>query len=134
VALRRLAPALPAEVLRVLKPGGAYVTASFGPVQWRELYDVLPELPRPRPARESAPDALRAQGFVVEAYQHWQDAETISPADALDRLLMGPAAFHVDRARDLPRLHALAESQGTPGQLRLSTDADVVVSMTHKRA
>ena len=129
VALRRLAPALPAEALRVLRPGGAYVVTSFGPAQWRELYDALPELPRPRAAREPAPDTLRAQGFSVEVYQHWQEAESVTPVDALNRLLMGPAAFHVDRARDLPRLHALAERQGTPGQLRLTTDAEVAVGV-----
>lgn len=129
VVLRRLAPALPDEVLRVLKPRGAYVTASFGPAQWRELFDALPELPRPRAAREPACDVLRAQGFAAAEHHRWQDVETVTPDDALDRLRAGPAAFHVDRSRDLPRLHALAEQQGTPSHLRLTTDAEVAVGV-----
>lgn len=129
VVLRRLAPALPDEALRVLKPGGAYVTASFGPAQWRELYDALPDLPRPRAVREPACDVLRTQGFAATEHHRWQDVETVTPDDALDRLLAGPAAFHVDRFRDLPRLHALADRQGAPGHLLLTTDAEVAVGV-----
>ena len=127
VVLRRLAPALPDEIGRVLRPGGAYVTASFGPAHWAELYDALPDLPRPRPPREPARDALLAHGFMeVEAYR-WHGAETLTPMLALQRLLAGPAAFHMDERRDLALLHTLAERQGTPGQLLLETDAEVIV-------
>ena len=129
VALRRLAPALPDEVLRVLKPGGAYITASFGPARWRELYDALPELPRPKAAREAAIDTLMAQGFVAAERHAWRGSETVTPASALDRLLTGPAAFHVEQARDLPRLEALAAEGEAPGTLRLTTDAEVAVGI-----
>jgi len=129
VALRRLAPALPDELLRVLRPGGAYVTASFGPNRWRELYDALPELPRPRAAREPAIDALLARGFAAAEYHTWRGAETVTAEGALDRLLMGPAAFHIDKDRDLPRLQALAVEGDPPGMLRLTTDAEVAVGI-----
>lgn len=128
VVLRRLAPALAEEVLRVLVPGGAYVTASFGPAHWHEAYDALPELPRPRPQREPAGQALLSQGFAAVEMQAYTLAESVTPADALDRLLMGPAAFHLDRARDLPRLQALAVSQGTPGRLQLTCSAEVTIA------
>lgn len=127
IALRRLAPALPEEVWRVLRPDGAYITASFGPLHWRALYDALPALPRPRPPRESAAEAMLAQGFVEVKSYPWQSTESLTPALALQRLLAGPAAFHVDPRRELPLLHALAERQGTPGRLLLETDAAVVV-------
>ena len=127
IVLRRLAPALPNEVLRVLKPDGAYITASFGPAHRRELYDALPALPRPKAAREPALDALLAQGFAAAEHHAWRGVETVTPAEALDRLLMGPAAFHLDRARDLPRLRALADENG--GVLRLTTDIDVSVGV-----
>lgn len=129
IVVRRLAPALPEEVWRVLKPGGAYITASFGPTHWSALYDALPALPRPRPPREPARQALLAHGFTgVEEYR-WRGAETLTPALALQRLLAGPAAFHVDERRDLALLHALAERQGTPGRLWLETDAAVIVGI-----
>ncbi len=127
VVLRRLAPALPDEVPRVLKPGGAYITASFGPAHRRELYDVLSALPRPKAARDPALDTLLAQGFVAAEHHAWRGAEMVTPAEALDRLLMGPAAFHLDRARDLPRLRALAGESG--GVLRLTTDIEVSVGV-----
>jgi len=126
IVLRRLAPALLDEALRALKPGGVYVTASFGPARWRELYDALPELPRPKGVREPAVDALMAQGFAAAESHTWRGSETATPAEALDRLLMGPAAFHVDQERDLPRLQALASPHG---MLRLTTDAEVVVGI-----
>ena len=125
VVLRRLAPALPDEALRVLRPGGAFLTASFGPARWRELYDVLPDLPRPKAAREQAIDDLTAQGFSAAERHSWRGSERVTPGEALDRLLMGPAAFHLDRARDLPRLYALAEGSAPPGSLSLTTDAEV---------
>ncbi len=127
VVLRRLAPALLDEALRVLKPGGAYVTASFGPAHRRELYDALSALPRPKATREPVLDTLLAQGFAAAEHHGWRGAEMVTPAEALDRLLMGPAAFHLDRARDLPRLRALAGESG--GVLRLTTDIDVSVGV-----
>ncbi len=127
VVLRRLAPALPDEVLRVLKPGGAYITASFGPAHRRELYDALSALPRPKATREPALDALLAQGFAAVEHHAWRGAEMVTPAEALDRLLMGPAAFHLDRARDLPRLRVLADESGD--MLRLTTDIEVSVGV-----
>jgi len=127
VVLRRLAPALPDEVSRVLKPGGAYVTASFGPAHRRELYDALNALPRPKATREPALDALLGQGFAAAEHHAWRGVELVTPAEALDRLLMGPAAFHLDKDRDLPRLQALADESG--GVLRLTTDVEVSVGI-----
>ncbi len=129
VVLRRLAPALPAEVLRVLRPGGAYVTASFGAAHWRELYDALPDLPRPRDTRERAVDTLLAHGFASAECRSWRSHETISPADAIERLLMGPAAFHLDRERTLGRLAELAAAEGTAGLLRLTTHSEVAMGI-----
>jgi len=129
VVLRRLAPALPDEVSRVLKPGGAYIMASFGPARWRELYDALPEAPRPKASREPALDTLLAQGFAAAEYHAWRGSELVTPLEALDRLLMGPAAFHVDQGRDLPRLQDLALEMSEDGVLRLTTDAEVTVGV-----
>ncbi len=127
LVLRRLAPALPEEIVRVMHPGSAYITASFGPKHWRELYDALPDLPRPKGPREPTAGTPEMTGLIVVERQEVRERESIPPAAALKRLQAGPAAFHGDPARDLPRLYALAEQQGTPGQLSLSTDADITV-------
>ncbi len=124
VVLRRLAPALPDDVARVLRPGGAFLTASFGPGHWSEVYDVLETLPRPRPA----PPAPRTLGMSPARSEVTEGRETLSPALVLTRLQAGPAASHVVPARDLPLLYALSERQGAPGQLTLTTEAAVAFS------
>ena len=125
--MRRLAPSLPAEVVRVLKPGGAYVVASFGPAHWQELYDLLPHLPRPQPPRVSARDQLASAGFAYIESHAWQGVESIPAGEALERVLLGPAGFHVDWTRDLPELRRRVAAAG--GQLRLTTDVQVSVAV-----
>jgi SAM-dependent methyltransferase len=127
VVMRRLAPALPAEVVRVLKPGGAYVVASFGPAHWQELYDLLPHLPRPQPPRVSVRDQLASAGLAHVESHAWQDVESIPAGEALERVLLGPAGFHVDWARDLPELRQRVAAAG--GHLRLTTHVQVSVAV-----
>lgn len=126
VVMRRLAPSLLDEVVRVLAPGGAFVAASFGSTHWSELYDLLPELPRPRPARHTGLDHLLSAGFARAEYHSWRGVERIPAAEALERVLLGPAGFHVDRERDLPRL---ATRTGDSAELFLTTDVDVLVGI-----
>jgi 23S rRNA (guanine745-N1)-methyltransferase len=127
VVLRRLAPARTDEVWRVLKPGGSYLVATWGPAHWRELSGSLQDVPRPRPSLTTA--VLRDQGFVVSEHHTWQGTEALSPDDALDRLAIGPAAFHLDLARDRQRLHELANSQPGQGKLRLTIHAEITVAV-----
>ncbi len=127
VVMRRLAPSLPTEVVRVLKPGGAYVMASFGPAHWQELYDLLPHLPRPQPPRASVRDQLASAAFVRVDSNAWQGIESIPAGEALERVLLGPAGFHVDWTRDLPELRRRIAEAG--GQLSLTTDVQVSVAV-----
>lgn len=124
VVLRRLAPALQDDVARVLRPGGVFLTASFGPGHWSEVYDVLSDLPRPRPT----PPAPQTPGLSPSQHDVAVGRERLSPALVLTRLQAGPAASHVAPARDLPLLYALSERQGTPGQLTLTTEAAITRS------
>lgn len=127
VVVRRLAPARTDEVWRILRPGGSYLVATWGPAHWRELYDALHDVPRPRPNLTTA--VLRDQGFEVCEQHSWQSKEVLTPDDVLERLAIGPAAFHLDRARDRQRLHELANAQPGQGKLRLTTDAEITVAV-----
>lgn len=127
VILRRLTPALLDDVLRVLASGGRYITASFGPEHWRELYDMVPALPRPRQGRSTTLDDLLAAGFARAEPHAWRADESVPAAEALERILLGPAGFHVDWQRDLPRLRRQIAEAGD--MLRLTTDVQVVVAV-----
>lgn len=98
VIIRRLAPALLEEVIRVLAPGGVYARFTFGANHWREIYDRAPALPR---AREETlaieADRLRELGILVDAPIVVTGSETITRPVAMLGIRSNPAAFHIHR-------------------------------------
>src|SRR5262245_40062843 len=107
VVLRRLAPGLPEEVIRVLAPGGYYLRFTFGPRHWHEVYDLMPGLPR---AREDTlvgeAERLRQLGLAVEEPVYESGREEFSLPAVLLALRSNPAAFHAERL-DLKPLRRL---------------------------
>jgi hypothetical protein len=123
LVLRRLAPALPEEILRVLAPGGTLIHFTYGARHWQEVYDVLPELPRPRQQDMIPADverALRAQGFTEATVHIFEEQERVDVEDVALTLQANPAAFFFTPDRDLPRLHDLCRVQGTEGSILLT--------------
>ncbi len=124
VVLRRLAPALPQEILRVLAPGGALIHFTYGPRHWREVYDALPDLPRPRQTDVSAAvaeDELRRQGFAAAIAHLYEESADVSIDDVLLTLQGNPAAHFLPQPqRALALLADLSAAQGQPGWLRLT--------------
>ena len=95
VVLRRLAPGLPDEIVRILATGGHYLRFSYGPNHWREVYDRLPGLPR---AREDTllgeHEMFRAQGLEVQEPIRIAATEEVSLPAVLLALRSNPVAFH----------------------------------------
>jgi SAM-dependent methyltransferase/uncharacterized protein YbaR (Trm112 family) len=119
VVLRRLAPALPEELARVLKPGGALVQFTYGPDHWREVYNVLPELPRPDAESLRRQESALDEHFDLETSHH-RGYEEVSLVDVLALLESNPAARLFDASKHLPRLEALARPPNS--MLALTTD------------
>jgi SAM-dependent methyltransferase/uncharacterized protein YbaR (Trm112 family) len=107
VVLRRLAPALPEELARVLRPSGALVQFTYGPDHWREVYDALPELPRPSAESIRRQEEALDQHFDLTARHHY-GVESVPFADAVALLESNPAARFFNARRDVPRLEVLA--------------------------
>jgi SAM-dependent methyltransferase len=123
VVLRRLAPALPGELLRVLAPGGTALNYTHGERHWREVYDALPDLPRPR--QGTAPDqteaALRGQGFAESRVDVLETREGAGVAEVMLALKANPAAHFLDAVRAHAVLEDLSLRQGRDGRSLLLT-------------
>lgn len=129
VVLRRLSPGLPDEVLRVLAPGGYYLRFTFGPGHWREVYDLMPGLPR---AREDAivgeAERLRALGLEVEEPTRKEGAEQFTPAAVMLALRSNPAAFHADRVDFNPMRGLWTQDGKRHERVSLSTEYAILVA------
>lgn len=130
VVLRRLAPGLPEEVVRVLAPGGWYLRFTFGPGHWREIYDLMPGLPR---AREDAlageAERMRDLGLEVEEPIRHQGTEELTSAAVMLALRSNPAAFHADRLDFKPMRGLWDDATGGRRQLAsLSTEYAILVA------
>jgi hypothetical protein len=135
LVLRRLAPALPEEIMRVLAPGGALVAFTYGPRHWHEAYGALTELPRPRQT-ESVPReaeaALRAQGFATATVEVYEEREEVVLDDVALTLRSNPAAYFFSPARDHVRLVELSDAQGHAGTLELTAHYEIrIATMPH---
>jgi SAM-dependent methyltransferase len=130
VVLRRLAPALPEEIVRALSPGGYYLRFTFGPGHWREVYDEVPGLPR---AREDTlvgeAERLRQLGLEVEEPIRESGREQFSLAAVLLAMRSNPAAFHAERL-DLTPVRKLwhREDGGRNVRIDLSTEYAILVA------
>jgi len=129
VVLRRLAPGLPEEVVRALAPGGYYLRFTFGPGHWREVYDLMPGLPR---AREDAiageAERLRALGMEVEEPIRKTGTEEFTTAAVMLALRSNPAAFHADKV-DFKPMRGLWSPEGERlGRVALSTEYAILVA------
>jgi SAM-dependent methyltransferase len=129
IVLRRLAPALPEEAVRVLAPGGHYLRFTFGAGHWREVYERVPGLPR---AREDAivgeVARLNDLGLEVMEPTRIDGSEEVTSAAVLLALRSNPAAFHMDGV-ELAPLRRLWFDDGRRRQLtRLSTEYIVLVA------
>lgn len=123
LVLRRLAPALPEEVQRVLRPGGIYLRFTYGPDHWREVYDALPDIPRPTPrGTRQHPEREGAEFFSEVVTERQGGIQYYTIHDIVDGLEMGPAAFFFNRARDLPRLRATLPKADEQGLCAITTD------------
>jgi hypothetical protein len=128
--LRRLAPGLPEEVLRVLAPGGYYLRFTFGPGHWREVYDLMPGLPR---AREDVlageAERLRDLGLEVEEPVRHEGAEDFTSAAVMLALRSNPAAYHADRLDFRPMRGIWDDGSGGRRQVAsLSTQYAILVA------
>lgn len=130
LVLRRLAPALPEEIVRVLAPGGHYVRFTFGAEHWREVYDALPHLPR---AREDTllgeREHLAQLGLdVAEPIRH-QGREAFTLPAVMLALRSNPAAFHAQHLDDsaLRALWHMGDG-GRRQRLELTTDYVLLVA------
>ena len=129
VVLRRLAPGLPEEAVRVLAPGGYYLRFTFGPGHWREVYDRVPGLPRAREdaiAGESA--RLTDLGLEVMEPTRIEGSEEVTSAAVMLALRSNPAAFHMDRVEIDPLRRLWFQDGQRKGTARLSTEYLVLVA------
>jgi SAM-dependent methyltransferase len=127
LVLRRLAPALPEEIWRILRPGSTYLRFTYGPEHWREVYDALPDVPRPTPRgarRQAEGEAL----FASVATERHQSVQRYTIHTIVDGLEMSPAAFFFNRARDLPRLRAALPPPDADGRHTITTDYVLVTT------
>lgn len=129
LVLRRLAPGLHEEVARVLAPGGYYLRFTFGPGHWREVYDLMPGLPRARgDALAGESDHLRALGLEVGEPILRAGFDEVTAAAVMLALRSNPAAFHARRV-DFQPLRALWRADGGRCErARLSTEYAILVA------
>ena len=130
VVLRRLAPGLPEEIVRILATGGHYIRFSYGPNHWQEVYDRLPGLPR---AREDTllgeHEMFRAQGLTVQEPIRITATEEVSLPAVLLALRSNPVAFHRKKT-DVTAIRSLwytEDNQRAP-TVRLSVDFFILVA------
>jgi SAM-dependent methyltransferase len=129
VVLRRLAPALPEEAVRVLAPGGYYLRFTFGSGHWREVYERVPGLPR---AREDAiaGEAARLTDLGLEVMDptRIEGSEEVTSAAVMLALRSNPAAFHMEGVELAPLRQLWFDNGRRRPVARLSTEYLVLVA------
>lgn len=95
LVLKVFAPGPPAEIVRVLAPGGALVAAIPEPEHHRELVQGLKLLKVPAGKADELVAALPA--LTEEARVRVRETVTVDRAAAADAVFMGPNAFHQKR-------------------------------------
>jgi SAM-dependent methyltransferase len=129
LVLRRLAPALPEEIWRVLRPGGIYLRFTYGPDHWREVYDALPGIPRPTPRDSQIHPEQEGTGlFTHVTTERYRSSQCYTIHDIVDGLEMSPAAFFFNRARDLPRLRTALPPPDAHGLHAITTEHVLVIA------
>src|SRR5690625_1729337 len=118
VVLSVFGPRNPAEIVRVLGPGGWLVVVAPAP-------DHLGEIVEPLGMLEVAPDkaerlSRQLAGFVVAQEERLRFRADLTPQDVRHVVLMGPTAHHVNRAELNRRLAAFPEG----------TSATIAVTVT----
>jgi SAM-dependent methyltransferase len=107
---------IPAEIARILRPGGVFITQQVAKEQWQELAEFIPN-------RTVFPDhfvdyrrEFEAAGMTVSRAEHraWRAAYA-TLGEVVYMLLMSPWEFEsFDPIRDLDALLALEDKHGTP--------------------
>jgi len=113
VVLSRHEAIVPEEIIRILRPGGVFVTQQVGKEQWRELESFFPN-------RTVFPDhfveyrrAFEAAGLAVTAHYHTWHAAYATLGDIAYMLLVAPWEVPgFDPVRDIDRLLALEDAHG----------------------
>lgn len=108
VLLDVFSPRNPAEFHRVLRPGGTLVVATPGVGHLGELVEVLGML-SVEEAKTDRLDGVLAGSFERTAREDCVATLRLSRPDAGRVALMGPSAFHLDRAGLARRVAALPE-------------------------
>lgn len=112
----------PAEVARVLMPGGAVITQQVGPNEWPELRRFFPE-------KAVFPDhfniyqrGFRDAGLVIDdARWHERRAAYATLGDVVFMMLVTPGDFpEFEPDREIDRLLAMKDALGTPDGIELT--------------
>jgi SAM-dependent methyltransferase len=119
----------PAEVDRVLRPGGTFITQQVGRRDWQELD------PHIRP-RTQFPhhylvyqEALRAAGYRIEACEHEWPAAYPSIGEVAYMLTISPWEFpEFDPVRDVESLLAVEDACGTAEGIVLTAHRYLIVA------
>jgi 23S rRNA (guanine745-N1)-methyltransferase len=110
-------PRNPAEIARVLAPGGALVVVTPGPDHLRELREPVGMIGVDDRKAERLAEAFGEEaGEIVVKYQMCLDQ-----ADATAAVLMGPSAHHVSAEEVNVRVRALADPLTVTADLRVRT-------------
>lgn len=113
VILSRHEAIVPEEIVRIMRPGGVFITQQVAREEWLELEEFFPD-------RAVFPDHLRdyraafeRAGLRVETDHHTWKVRYGSLGDVVFMLLVSPWEFPgFDPVRDIDRLMALEEAHG----------------------
>ncbi len=119
----------PAEVVRVLSPGGRLVTQQCGPDDWAELWRFFSEHTVFPDHYRIYQDELRAAGMRVSAQRHYQRTAYRTLGDLAYMLLVSPWELpDFDPRRDVDRLIALEDALGTPEGIVVTESRYLIVA------
>ena len=104
----------PAEIARVLRPGGGLVTQQCGHDDWAELWPFFPDRVAFGDHFRAYVDGLRAAGLTVSATRHRRKVALGSLGDLAFMLLLQPWWLpRFDPVRDIETLLAIEDALGT---------------------
>lgn len=112
---------VPAEVARVLAPGGTFITQQVGPANWREINRFVGRRGWFGDHLNRYPDELRASGCDVEQRRHEWKVAYAGIADLVYMLLVGPWEVPgFDPVAEIDALVAIEDVLTTPRGLELT--------------